>query len=473
MQVGDLLEFELGVFIAGNAGDPDSDPGAIEGRTAYYSDTFRYRVGTGGLTPSSDDTSGELGPEPEAWLAGDTTIAWVYAEPELVFSQMVMNMQSEHVQPFLRGRRLFHTDFATGAHSEPGNPIFEQHARKLGPVSSASACVSCHEHDGRGRLPEPGGALESLVVKLYGSAAARAQLQAEEGRAILERFEAREVELADGTRISLQKPVFALTAVDPTLDERELAPSIRIARQLPGVGLLEAIDERDILARADAEDCNGDGISGRAQLVAAQGGGDPQLGRFGWKAEKISVADQVADALSADLGVTSPLVPESDGSSELASAELDDLVSYARLLGLPARRDADDPEVMRGEALFHQLGCVSCHAPDAKTSTTHPFVELRDQTIHPYSDLLLHDMGPDLADGSGSAQASEWRTAPLWGIGSLQAVGGHTGLLHDGRARSPLEAVLWHGGEAAFARERVITLDAGARAALQAFLGSL
>ena len=126
-----------------------------------------------------------------------------------------------------------------------------------------------------------------------------------------------------------------------------------------------------------------------------------------------------------------------------------------------------------GEALFAAIGCVRCHAPDAETGDAHPFSELRRQNIHPYTDLLLHDMGPDLADGSSRADASEWRTPPLWGVGLLETVSGQTRLLHDGRARSPLEAVLWHGGEAAFARSAVIELERADRDALLSFLGSL
>jgi CxxC motif-containing protein (DUF1111 family) len=467
LQRGDLLEFEFGIFIAGNNAQ---DPDAIEGRTSYYTDTFRYRVGEGGLTAANRDDSGQMGPVEDAWLAGATTIPWIYAEPELYFSQMALNMQPEQVQPFVRGRRLFHTDFEDGSHSEPGNPVFAEQAGKLGPLTSANRCSDCHERDGRGQPPEPGAELESMVVKLYGTTELGDQLQREEGRARLERYEERELSFADGTKVTLQKPIFAFEGVDGD----DLAPSVRVARQIPGVGLLEAIAEEDILARADPDDCNRDGLTGRAQIVA-----DPvepgvmRLGRIGWKAEKVSVAHQVADALRADLGVSSPLSPDAGGRSELAAEDFADLVTYSQLLGLPARRNADAPEVERGEALFTSIGCVNCHAPDARTSARHPLPELRDQVIHPYSDLLLHEMGPDLTDGSGTAQASEWRTPPLWGIGLLHSVSGHSRLLHDGRARTPLEAALWHGGEATFARAAVLALDAGDRNALLAFLNSL
>lgn len=467
LQRGDVLEFEFGIFIAGNnAGDPD----AIEGRNSYYTDTFRYRVGEGGLTPDNADTSGDMGPDERAWLAGTTTIPWIYAEPELYFSQVALNAQPETVQAFLRGRRLFHTDFGSGAHSEAGNPVFSVQAGKLGPLTSATGCVSCHERDGRGALPAVGGELKSLVVKLYAPAELGNQLQQQEGVAKLQRFEEREVELGDGTKVSLRKPVFAF---EGAAAGKQLAPSVRVARQLPGMGLLEAIDERAILERADELDCDQDGISARAQRVMDPESGQLRLGRFGWKAEKVSVAHQVADALEADMGVTTELMPGKDGKVELDKNDFADLVTYSRLLGMPARRGLDDPQVMRGEQLFASIGCVRCHSPNAETGDSHPFAELRNQTIHPYSDLLLHEMGPDLADGSGTAQASEWRTAPLWGLGMVETVSGETGFLHDGRARTPIEAVLWHGGEAAFARAAVVQLSGEDRAALLAFLRSL
>jgi CxxC motif-containing protein (DUF1111 family) len=468
LKQGDLLEFEFGIFITGNNA---ADANPIEGRNSYYTDTFRYRVGEGGLTAYNADTSGTLGPDESAWLAGNTTVPWIYAEPELYFSQLALNMQPEHVQAFLRGRRLFHTDFGSGAHSEEGNPVFSEQKGKLGPLTSASGCVGCHLRDGRGALPAPGGELTTLAVKLYAPAELGNQLQREEGRALLARFEQHDVELGDGSKISLRKPVFAFEGESVAPDQ--IKASVRVARQIPGMGLLEAIPEETILSRADDEDCDGDGISGRAQMVMDPESGGMRLGRFGWKAEKTSVAHQVADALDADMGVTTPLLPGKDGKVELAQSDFDDLVTYARMLSLPARRDADDPQVQHGEELFTQIGCPRCHVPDTTTGNAHPFVELREQHIHPYSDLLVHDMGPGLADGSGTAQASEWRTAPLWGTGMVEMVSGHTGFLHDGRAQDPIEAVLWHGGEATFAQVAVTQLNGEDRAALLAFLRSL
>jgi CxxC motif-containing protein (DUF1111 family) len=249
--------------------------------------------------------------------------------------------------------------------------------------------------------------------------------------------------------------------------------SARIARKLVGMGLLEAISEEAILARADELDCNQDGISGRPMYVNDPVTGEARLGRIGWKAEKISVMHQVADALEADLGVTTSIIPGPGGEAELSDDDVLDLTTYMRLLGAPPRRNETDPQIVQGEAIFNTVGCANCHAPAVTTGNTHPFLELRNQPIHPYSDLLLHDMGENLADNSGQPTASEWRTPPLWGVGLLGTVSSHTGLLHDGRAASVLEAVLWHGGEAQAVRDAVVALSAAERDALVAFVGSL
>jgi CxxC motif-containing protein (DUF1111 family) len=249
-----------------------------------------------------------------------------------------------------------------------------------------------------------------------------------------------------------------------------------------GLGLLEAIPEATLLERADPADCNQDGISGRALLVTDPEGGKLRLGRFGWKAEKVSVRHQVLDALEGDLGVGSSARPDSAGKVELTSVEVADLTTYMRLVSVPAQRDVETALVRSGEGLFRSVGCANCHQTDAVTGSVHPFAELRGQAIKPYTDLLLHDMGEGLADASGVAlsddplappAAQEWRTPPLWGLGLHSVVNGNTGLLHDGRAATPLEAILWHGGEAQGARDRFVALSSSERSALLAFLESL
>jgi CxxC motif-containing protein (DUF1111 family) len=397
-------------------------------------------------------------------------VAWIYAEPELYFSQMALNIQHENVQNFLEGRRLFHTQFDTGEHTEEGNPTFTAQAGKAGPLFNTTTCDTCHENNGPG-APLDGAMAEgsSMVFKLYDSGDLGNQLQPQEGTASIASYEESQVALGDGTMITLRKPVITATANSGTIG----GFSARIARKLVGLGLLEAISEEAILARADELDCNQDGISGRPMYVNDPVTGEARLGRIGWKAEKVSVQHQVADALEADLGVTTSIIPGPGGEAELSDEDVLKLTTYMRLLGAPPRRNETDAQIIHGEEVFNTVGCANCHAPAVTTANTHPFLELRNQPIHPYSDLLLHDMGPNLADNSGKDFASEWRTPPLWGVGLLGTISSHTGLLHDGRAASVLEAVLWHGGEAQAVRDAVVALPAADRDALIAFVGSL
>jgi len=463
LEVGDIMEFEFGIFIAGN--DP-ADPDGIEGQTAYYTDTFRYRVGEGGLSARNDDPSGRMGPAQNGILAGDVTIPFIQPEAERhwAFSQMALNVQPEHVQSFLEGRRLFHTDFSTGEHTESGNPAQELHRDKLGPLFNAASCTECHVHNGRGLVPVEGEVLRTTAVKLYEDAEFGDQLQPQEQAVTLETYVTSLVPLDDGTEVELRRPSYSAVSG---------AFSPRLARQIPGLGLLEAIADTDILANA-ACDPAALGVSGRAMIVPDPRDGTPRLGRFGWKAEKISLEHQIADALKQDMDVTTELFPDPNAAPELETEELARLVAYVRLLSLPGREHADDPTVMRGEEVFRSTGCILCHRPEAQTGSDHPFVELRDQTIRPYTDLLLHDMGEGLGDPQGGPLAREWRTPPLWGVGRLRDVQeGELRLLHDGRARTFLEAVLWHDGEAAFASAAVRGMAADDRDALVAFLESL
>ncbi len=464
IQEGDIFEFEFGLFLT---------PGELTSagsRNSYYTDTFRYRVGVGGVTPENYDTSGQPGPLRPSWLGGDTTVAWIYAEPELYFSQMALNIQHENVQNFLEGRRLFHTQFDTGEHTEEGNPTFTEQAGKAGPLFNTTTCDTCHENNGPGTALEGSmGEDSSMVFKLYNSGDLGNQLQPQEGTASIGTYEESQVQLGDGTMVTLKKPTITVTPNSGTVG----GFSARIARKLVGMGLLEAISEEAILARADELDCNQDGISGRPMYVNDPVTGEARLGRIGWKAEKISVQHQVADALSADLGVFTSIIPGPGGEMELSDDDVLKLTTYMRLLGAPPRRNETDPQIVHGEEVFNTVGCANCHAPAVTTANTHPFLELRNQPIHPYSDLLLHDMGENLTDNSGEAFASEWRTPPLWGVGLLGTVSAHTGLLHDGRAASVLEAVLWHGGEAQTVRDSVVALPAADRDALVAFVGSL
>jgi CxxC motif-containing protein (DUF1111 family) len=264
--------------------------------------------------------------------------------------------------------------------------------------------------------------------------------------------------------------------------------SPRVAPQMIGLGLLEAIREEDIVAQADPDDLDGDGISGRPNRVWDAEAGRVALGRFGWKSNQPNVRQQVLGAFNGDMGITSSLFAGDDcteaqgscreapsgGAPELRPDFADPVIVYSRTLAVPARRKWNDPVVKQGQALFAQAKCSSCHLPTSRTGVA-ALPELADQTIHAYTDLLLHDMGPGLADGRPDFEASgsEWRTPPLWGIGLFKTVNRHTYYLHDGRARDLAEAILWHGGEGGASRDAFVKMSSGDRAALLAFLGSL
>ena len=265
--------------------------------------------------------------------------------------------------------------------------------------------------------------------------------------------------------------------------------SPRVAPATIGMGLLEAIPEERIMALADPDDADADGISGRPNFVWSVRERKLSLGRFGWKANQPSVEQQAAGAFLGDIGITSSLFPEENcppaqaactgapngGSPEIPDTRLEKVTIYTQTLAVPAMRNVEDPEVQQGARLFVQSQCSMCHTPRHETGQGHPLEPLRGQTIYPYTDLLLHDMGDGLADNrpDGLANGSEWRTPPLWGIGLVQTVNGHTMFLHDGRARNLEEAILWHGGEAKASRDEFMGLTTKERNALIKFLESL
>ena len=297
--------------------------------------------------------------------------------------------------------------------------------------------------------------------------------------------------------IPLRQPTYTLTKPAYGPPDPSLMLSPRVAPQMIGLGLLEAIPAADILALADPDDTDGNGISGRPQIVPSLEYGIPMLGRFGLKAGAPTVRDQSAAAFAGDMGLSTPLHPDPWGDCTPAQGEcraarhgqepgtrdglevdaesLNLVTFYARNLGVPERRRVDDPLVLHGKALFHSLNCAACHTPKHVTHRLTDQPEQSFQLIWPYTDLLLHDMGEALADNrpEGRATGREWKTPPLWGVGLTAQVSGHTQFLHDGRARTLLEAILWHGGEAEPARDATIALPADDRAALIAFLESL
>jgi CxxC motif-containing protein (DUF1111 family) len=255
-----------------------------------------------------------------------------------------------------------------------------------------------------------------------------------------------------------------------------------------GVGLLEAVPAAEVEAAADPDDRDHDGISGRANHVIDPETGQLALGRFGWKANVASVKAQNAGAFAGDIGITSSVKPDqpctgaqatclaqpSGGDPEVSDRKLDQVTFYTRTLAVPARRHAGDPRTRDGQRTFDRIGCESCHTAQLTTGDS-DLPSLAHQTIRPYTDLLVHDLGPGLADDrpDGEASGREWRTAPLWGIGLVETVNGHTRFLHDGRARNLLEAILWHGGEAEDARDAFAKLSKQDRDDLLAFLASL
>ncbi len=399
-----------------------------------------------------------------------------------------------HPAPGLAGARL-------ALHDE-GDVAFEQQfvSPVLGPVFDNVSCESCHVGDGRGRPPYPGEAFESMLFRssipglgphggpnpVPGGLGGQLQLRGAgilpDAQALIQYVEHHGT-FADGTPFQLRAPTYLLTGVRQPLPGNLLV-SPRVAPAVVGLGLLEAVPESEVLGIAAAQRVIG--VSGHPNYVWSEVAQRVALGRFGWKANNPSLVQQTAGAYNGDMGVTTALFPAEpcEGAPGPVCArhevELDaDVVAavafYSRTLGVPARRNLTDPMTVRGEVLFHAAGCANCHVPTLRTGVLAGVPEVSNQTIHPYTDLLVHDMGPALADNRPDFQASgrEWRTAPLWGVGLVETVNGHTNFLHDGRARSLLEAVLWHGGEAAASQARVLRMPAADRAALIAFLRSL
>lgn len=430
-------------------------------------------------------------------------------------SHFSSNITFEEEQTFKLGNALFRKLWVS-------SPSSTQASDGLGPLFNARSCQSCHLKDGRGHPPEGDNDATSMFLRLARPAETTAEIAAirnfvavnfpdptyggqlqelavpglkAEGHMAI-RYAEMPLRLDDGTQASLRKPVYDATDLNygPLHSSTTLSP--RIAPPMTGLGLIEAIHPADILANADAEDSNNDGISGRPAIVRDAGTGKITLGRFGWKAENPSVRQQSAGAFAGDIGISSPDVPKHYGDctanqseclslatgvqKRLGTSEAPDPVMglvtfYSKNLAVPARRKVEDAQVLRGKQQFYNLGCVSCHTPKFVTSRDAENKAHRFQLIWPYSDFLLHDMGDGLADGQqvGVANGNEWRTPPLWGIGLTETVNGHTFFLHDGRARNLEEAILWHGGEAQTARDGYSALLKSDRDALIKFLESL
>ena len=487
LQVGDRMEFEWSPFMLA----------PTNGQANYYGGAVLYMVGQGivpwqeGVTNDAASVNAAIDSTPmptNGWLAGGATMPYQYSgQPEKAFEQMAPNAAPASGQLFLLGRRLHHTDFFSGAHSEPDNPVFANHVGQAGPMYIQASCMGCHINNGRGLPPAVGQPLSTALIEVgsdangtpdpvYGTVLLMQNATgSSEGTATIDSYTTINGQYGDGTPYTLRKPNYAFSPHTPAFF------SVRFARPLVGLGLLEAVSESSVLALADPEDADHDGIAGRIQMATDPWTGQPRLGRFGYKAAGFSVEHFVCAALNLELGVTTPIFPHNfnggtpSGPPEVTADEANQWTRYLSTLGVNARRDLTNSVALRGEALFASAGCTKCHTATFTTSPYHPMAELRNQTIHPYTDLLLHDLGPGLADNlnQGSASGAQWRTSPLWNIGLTAGVAGSEAYLHDCRARSLEEAILWHSGEAEASKEVFRTMSASDRAAVIAFLKSL
>jgi len=442
-----------------------------------------------------DDSGSADAPSATTALSGGATTTFDTTVD--AFARSAANLPSDDRAAFAVGNAFFNDNWVVASASPEGRD-------GLGPLHNAVSCSGCHLHDGRAAPPDEGTESPGLLFRLsvsgedehggplpdpvYGGQLADIGIPGVEAEGEVQ-ITHTEISgrFGDGTPYTLALPHYTVVGNFGDLaSDVQISP--RIAPAMVGMGLLEAIPEDVIRAAEDPDDEDGDGISGRANSVWDDATSSFALGRFGWKANQPTVAQQVAHAFQGDLGITSSSVPDqpctlaevacvaapSGGEPELDDAKLVRVVFYSRTLGVPARRDVDDPEAMAGATTFASLGCSACHTTTFTTGDS-DIAALEGQEIHPYTDLLLHDMGPLLADGrpDGEASGSEWRTAPLWGLGLVSTVNGHTRFLHDGRARSIEEAILWHGGEASDAQIAYLELDADDRADLLSFLESL
>lgn len=395
------------------------------------------------------------------------------------FSFQTPNSPARHQRPFSFGNRLFNTNWVE-------SPSSVKTFDGLGPLFNRVSCSGCHTKDGRGQPPANGeGPMESMLVRLslpgqgphggvnpvpgYGD---QLNERGTTGVTPEGRVQIRYTELpghyGDGTSYSLRQPSLSIVDLGYGPLPKEMLMSPRVAPQMIGLGLLESVPAATLQALADPDDADGDGISGRLNHVWDAASGAARIGRFGWKANQPSLLQQNTGAAAGDIGITA------DGPDPEINAEfLHKLTLYTATLAVPEQRNAE--RVGEGEKQFRAMGCAACHMPTLQTGANEALPELANQTFHPFTDVLLHDMGDGLADNRPDFEATgrEWRTPPLWGLGLVPLVNGHHTLLHDGRARSFEEAILWHGGEAEAAREAFRMAPQDAREAVVQFLRSL
>ncbi|WP_234571157.1 di-heme oxidoreductase family protein [Rhodohalobacter sp. 614A] len=442
------------------------------------------------------DPLSEWREEGEQLSGGETT---VFNTSVNAFGEAAPNLTGNKDLFFVTGNAFFKRNWVTA-------PASTEDLDGLGPLFNARSCSSCHNLDGKGAPPEsPDEHPVDLLFRLSRPAPDSIRTIPDEnyGRqfnhlSVLGVEPEGEVQVTyneisgeypDGMSYTLREPVYEFKNLKYGAFPDDIMISPRIAQHLVGLGLLEAIDEETLKSLADPDDSDGDGISGKLNYVYDYASEELKVGRFGWKANQPSVRQQTAVAFREDIGITSELFPDelcaefqteckearSGGDPELTEDILDRVALYMETIAVPARRNWDEPDVLKGKRAFHTIGCASCHVPKLQTGEHPEHPEFSNQIIYPYTDLLLHDMGEGLADNALDAEATgtEWRTPPLWGIGLVETVSGHTYFLHDGRARNLEEAILWHGGEAEQSQQNFKQLSKEERDNLIKFLNSL
>lgn len=413
----------------------------------------------------------------------------VFDQSSLAFSYRISGMSSTQNLEFFVGNSFFNQNWVESPSSTTARD-------GLGPLFNTKSCSSCHFRDGRGaplsgegillRLSVPGGGIDPTYGGQFQDHAI--STASSEGDVSITYSEIGGM-YPDGTTYSLRHPNYAMINLNYGALDPSVLVSPRVGSQMIGLGLLETIDASDIIAQEDVADADGDGISGKVNYILDPYYGVTMLGRFGWKSNTATLHTQVAAAFNGDIGIKTSLFSSENhtsnqsgldlladgGTIEITDEDLEKVVLYCQSLGVPARRNSSAYDVQKGSNIFKSLNCHKCHTESYVTGNSGNIEPLKNVRIYPYTDLLVHDMGPDLADNrpDGLADGNEWRTPPLWGIGLIQTVNNHTFLLHDGRARSIEEAILWHGGEAETSKNAFKQLPANERALLLAFLNSL
>ncbi len=428
----------------------------------------------------------------EELSAGNLT---VYDESGLAFSYQVKGVTQDEKLHFFVGNSFFQDNWVEAPSSTTARD-------GLGPLFNSKSCAGCHFRDGRGlpfknqgllfRLSLPGSSSDNspLAELMYGGQLQDNGISTVSGEGTMNiSYEEIAGTYPDGTTYSLRKPTYSISGNNYGNMDASVLISPRVGQQMIGLGLLELISENDLLAIADENDTDGDGISGRPNYVWNPLTQMAQFGRFGWKANTATIELQVAGAFNGDIGITTSIFSSQNhtagqtscqglpdgGSPEISDEDLAKVVLYSRTLAVPVRRNYKNQDVLEGKRLFSNNDCNKCHTPKFTTGNSGSIAALKNVTIRPYTDLLLHDMGEDLSDNRPDflAGGREWRTQPLWGLGLIKTVGNHTYLLHDGRARSIEEAILWHGGEAENSKNKFKKLSKKERQQLISFLESL